>query len=82
MFNYFNIWRKRKPVCIHYDVDVFCCFVAAGEASNPANAVEMYSPPEYPNPIPDESRTYSSYDRSLDDFNDDLYKTYHPAVST
>ncbi|XP_064650915.1 nephrin-like isoform X3 [Lineus longissimus] len=51
------------------------------EHDSQSNTIEMYAPPGsgnvYPNPLPEDTKTYSSYDRSLDDFNDDLYKSYH-----
>nr|QRF78294.1 Nephrin [Lineus viridis] len=51
------------------------------EHDSQSNTIEMYAPHGsgnvYPNPLPEDTKTYSSYDRSLDDFNDDLYKSYH-----
>ncbi|XP_074653019.1 nephrin-like [Tubulanus polymorphus] len=49
------------------------------DGDNHVNTLELYSSPAVnyiSNTKPQDSKTYSSYDQSLDDFNDDLYKSY------
>ena len=66
-------WTQRRYLLQLYDALI----VAPSEGASQANTLEMFSAPT----ITEDSKSYTTYDRSLDDFQDPLYDYRNYSVS-